>query len=173
MNTETLHKILDGVKEMDGINEGAYVEFANSMKTYFENKEKNKKEVANVKEYDTKMTFHSQTMDLTIHLLRMTSYKGPVASEITYKLNDNPERTIKFHDFRDKISHYYTLVNPDDVTVEMDGFEVTNTLKEYCEGLYKINEDRKREDVDEDDEDEIGNYSMEYILGCMIGLITP
>ena len=176
MDTTTLSNILEKVNQMEDITSGVYVEFANAMRKYFDSKDD--KVISKVIPCDKKMILCGENQTITITILQEVIYKGATLNTITYKLNNNDERTLNVPDFLDKLTHYYMLINPKQITIEVDEITIDINIYEYIKSLYKINNTNKAHDDDDDDDDDNdddddGNYSFRYIFGTLIGLMAP
>ena len=152
---------------MEGITSGVYVEFANAMRKYFDSK--SDKVIDKVIPCDKKMILCGENQTITITLLQEVVYKGPTPNTITYKLNNNDERTLNVRDFLDKLAHYYMLINPKQITIEVDEITIDIDIYEYIKSLHKINNANKAIDDDDDDDE---SYSFDYIFGTLIGITT-
>ena len=170
MDSTTLSNILEKVNQMEGITSGVYVEFANAMRKYFDSK--SDKVIDKVIPCDKKMILCGENQTITITLLQEVVYKGPTPNTITYKLNNNDERTLNVRDFLDKLAHYYMLINPKQITIEVDEITIIDIdIYEYIKSLHKINKANSNDD-DDDDNDDNETYSFNYIFGTLIGITT-
>lgn len=162
MNTDDMSAILSTVENME-LSEGAYLEFSNLLKKQYDTKERDKKEVVRVREYNMKVRFHGKQC-VEIELLANYVFIGSHPNEWRIKINGTL-MTVPY--LPSVLQKYYRCNYTTRVEVILDGatFDTTEAETRRYIASQRINPD------DDEAEDVSGQeFSFSFILQIMIGV---